>query len=678
MQNPSNADERVLSLACALLGRHAGLVPTLASSAATAVVGLFNVSPTRESTPITASLSMAAGDAAISEASLALPTVPTFAQRVRKSAATALVKLVQVMIASASSSSTAVDTSACETFRGQLTLLLESLQEGENDGLGKELGKAMELLKQQLQHLQQQEVKEGEMIAYKTTPKNTMELACDVSIKTQNLMVEAVEGSGNPDEMQAETTATTEDAAVAMFPSAAPHVWDPSSANEVLDVIKGAEEGGKRKGKEDRREEDDAVSSQQSVRMPCGSERDQVPDGHFDDDAGALIYHDHGEVTEGKIEAKEGRKEESQIGGGLTCSSSSLSNDVTVAQKEDEGAKEGQASSTPRGRRNSNNITTKEAVDRKVQKSDRSPSSSSSSSFSRSSPRRASASPMTKARNSRSRSRSRSCSMSRSRSRSMSWGSSSSNGSRSWSRSRSRSLSSSRGKDDPREYGKKRSSYGSTRNSNGSGRGNNGKREDSNGRALKKTYDDDVETVEILKQTLATLLELDGSMSPERGFYPDDLRVKLSLSPPLWEEIYDGAKIVPNRSNRLYRSRVRRLIWYVEARLGLPSSLRALRPGEGLEGKRMAGEGGGGGYGRRNGEKKEGYERLGGRRGDERARMPDAGAASAAAAEELVEEQMECEEPTPFVAIKNLSRCGHFLDFSYSSPSFLLSLAGAA
>jgi len=69
---------------------------------------------------------------------------------------------------------------------------------------------------------------------------------------------------------------------------------------------------------------------------------------------------------------------------------------------------------------------------------------------------------------------------------------------------------------------------------------------------------------------------------------------------------------------------------------------------------------------------------LGGRRGDERARMPDAGAASAAAAEELVEEQMECEEPTPFVAIKNLSRCGHFLDFSYSSPSFLLSLAGAA
>eukprot|EP00624_Nannochloropsis_granulata_P003843 evm.model.NODE_29396_length_7183_cov_26.084923.1 len=609
VQSPANADERVLSLACALLGRHAGLVPTLASSAATALVGLFSVPPARENTPITASHSMATGDAAILEASLALPTVPTLALRVRKNAATALVKLAHVMIASASSS-VDVDTSACDTLRGELTSLLGSLQEGEDEGVGKELGKAMEvfstttlqtenkssngrqlLLKgaggaataaaaaaaaallrrwplppppqeqqqqqqQQQQPLQQQEVvKERERIAYKAVSTNTMERACNnVSNQTQNPTVEVVEGNGNPDEAQAETTATTAEAAAAIVPSAAPHVWDPPSAEEVLDVIKGVEEGGRGEEKEEGRGEDEAVSSEQSVLKSCGSERDRVPEGHFDDDAGALMYHDHGEDTKGEMEAKEGGKRESQNEGGLTPSSSSHSNDVTVAQDEDEGAKEGQISSTPRGSMNSTSIMTEQVMDTKTHDSDR--GRSSSSSFSHSSPRRASASTMVKARNSRSRSRSCSRSVSHSPSRSMSWQSSRSNGRRSWSRSRSIS----RSKDELKEHEKKRSSYGSRNSSNGSGSRSSGKKESSNGRALKKTYDDDAETVEILKQTLATLLELDGSMSPERGFYPDDLRVKLSLSPPLWEEIYDGAKIVPNRSNRLYRSRVRRLI----------------------------------------------------------------------------------------------------------------------
>jgi hypothetical protein len=561
------------------------------------------------------------------------------------------------------------------------------LREGEDGGVGRELGKAKEMLEEE------QQEQEKEMIVLKAVPTTTAEHACDAVSQTQTPTMEMLEGNnGNPDEEQQTespaTTAAATSAAVAAFALASPPpvmaaavalpAWAPFSAEgmpEVLDVIKGAEEGGKEGGGE----EDDAVSIERSVLMSCSSDEEGVPEteGNFDDDAVGSMYHDQEEEREARV----GRERESLDEGGLaspTHSGNSLSNDATVAQDQEqeqkERGKEGVVSTTPPSSKDSTS-TTEQAVDEKTRGSDRRRSSSSSSSFSRPSPRRAPASTTApKARSTRSRSRS----VSRSRSRSISSRSSGS------SSSRSRSRSVSRGKDggQKEQKEKKRSSYASSNGGSSSSSRKEGYRPFEE--KLKKTYDDDVETIEILNATLIKLLELDGSMSPDRGFYPDDLRVKLSLSPRLWEEIYDGAGIVPNRSNRLYRSRVRRLVWYVEARLGLPCSLKPLRAEEGGRGGGMLERRGGGRGGRREEEERVGHygwgkeggreerdreRRGGGRRGEERERVPAAvavsssSAASAAAAAEVVEEQMECEEPTPFVAIKNLSRCGFFLGF---------------
>ena len=727
MQVPANADERVLSLACTLLGRHANLVPSLASTAATALVGLLTVPPAR----IAASLAVAADDAAILEASLALPTLPTLALRVRKSAATALVKLAQVMIASAYSSSSSVE---IEKLCGELMTLLASLQEGEEGGVGKELGKAKEMLEQQqqqqlqqlqqqqqqLQQLQQQQqqqevVKENEMIVLKACMSTTTagEYACDATSQTHTQTptstMEMMESNGNPDEEQAETTTTTAEAAAAAIAAAvaaaalaspppmvvaatavAFPVWAAFSLENMptaLDVMKGAEEGGKEGGVED-----DAVSIERSVLMSCSSDDEGVPETEeerFDDDAQG--GEGGREDTKEEREAREERERENQDEGGLaspTPSADSHSNDATVAQEPKEEGKEGQVSTTPPSSKDT--ISTEQVVDEKTRGgsgagSDRRHSSSSSS-FSRPPPRRplASTTAAAKTRSSRSLSRSRS----RSRSRSIS--SSSSDSSRSSSKSRSISREKEQKEKKPSSY-VSGGGWSSSSSSSSSGGSTKKKGYQPYEEKLKKTYDDDVETIKILNATLIKLLELDGIMSADRGFYPDDLRVKLSLAPRLWEEIYDGAGIVPNRSNRLYRSRVRRLVWYVEARLGLPCSLKPLRAGEGLEGggRAMVGERrreeegeeereGHYKWGREGG--REDRERRGGRRVEERERerVPAAAAVAPAgtAAEEVVEEQMGCHEPTPFVAIKNLSRCG--LDEYLTPSSSFLFLTGVA
>lgn len=195
------------------------------------------------------------------------------------------------------------------------------------------------------------------------------------------------------------------------------------------------------------------------------------------------------------------------------------------------------------------------------------------------------------------------------------------------------------------------------------------------------THNDDAAKTAELKRVLEKLLDVNENMSDSRGFYPDQLRETLDMAPRLWEEIYDGANIVPNAANRLYRSRVRRLISYIEKRLGLPSSYRG-------QGRWSGGAGSSNGngapwedrgdrpsdrgwYGARRREEED----RGGRDGDAghygNPQPPRGGDrfVEEKAVEEPVEKQMECYEPTPFVAIKNLSRlvafCVDFVSFFF-------------
>lgn len=193
--------------------------------------------------------------------------------------------------------------------------------------------------------------------------------------------------------------------------------------------------------------------------------------------------------------------------------------------------------------------------------------------------------------------------------------------------------------------------------------------------------EDPADVVEELTGALDKLLEIEETMTLHRGYAPDNLQKNIGISPRLWDEIYEKARIIPSRGNRLYRSRVRRLVTYLERRLNLPtrllpypeeqrremqeyargrSSSPARRPSRG-QGARDAGD-------KRDFERRlpsvdrqardrPGQEEYSRHRVDPPPPRKPAGVDAGAS---RVAKQMECEEVTPFVAIRNLSRCGSF------------------
>lgn len=127
---------------------------------------------------------------------------------------------------------------------------------------------------------------------------------------------------------------------------------------------------------------------------------------------------------------------------------------------------------------------------------------------------------------------------------------------------------------------------------------------------------------------LRRLEQVNETMADETGFYPEDLKDKVNCADPdLWVHVYKEAEIRPNKSGRLYRSRVLKLIRYVERRLGFGRGRRPYTAGSSRE-----------------------------------TTGPAAGLSARNRAvfvhhRQQAEEQMESEEPTPFLAFYNLSRC---------------------
>jgi hypothetical protein len=176
-------------------------------------------------------------------------------------------------------------------------------------------------------------------------------------------------------------------------------------------------------------------------------------------------------------------------------------------------------------------------------------------------------------------------------------------------------------------------------------------------------------TLAALKEMLQTLHGINEAMPDHQGFLPEELAARVNCpDPALWQEVYTGARIRPNKSNRLYRSRVLYLISYLERRLGLPLS-RPPFP------RRSSGQPSDRGTDRRFGDRGNDNDRIHqGRERGARHSYPPAGASSAfssssrrdgardagrergEASTEEVEEQMESAEPTPFLAIHHLPR----------------------
>lgn len=213
-----------------------------------------------------------------------------------------------------------------------------------------------------------------------------------------------------------------------------------------------------------------------------------------------------------------------------------------------------------------------------------------------------------------------------------------------------------------------------------------------------------------LKEVLATLKGINEAMPDHQGFLPEELAARVGCpDPALWQEVYTEARIRPNKSNRLYRSRILYLIAYLERRLGLPLSRPPFPVGSsrrggdrdgsrggryGDRGDRDGGRGDRGRYGDRDGGR--GHYGRGGEAGgrgerDRGDRGGDRYGASARWEEgggrggerdgerggeqqrherenEVVEEQMESVEATPFLAIHHLPRywsCPFFPWLSY-------------
>lgn len=247
----------------------------------------------------------------------------------------------------------------------------------------------------------------------------------------------------------------------------------------------------------------------------------------------------------------------------------------------------------------------------------------------------------------------------------------------------------------------------------GSGSGGAGREGKKGGRLGRE---DGEATVAALKEVLGSLKGINEGMPDHQGFLPEELAARVNCpDPALWQEVYTEARIRPNKSNRLYRSRVLYLIAYLERRLGFPFS----RPP--FSTSRRSGGGGGGG-GRYGGDRDGGRGRFGG--GDREGGRPGLygrGGASEAGGlgdrdrrgsdryssssrrgdweeggrrgqrgggehhpqaqqqqqwqereSEAVEEQMESVEPTPFLAIHHLPRYWSFWFLSYLVDGLLL------
>ncbi len=227
-------------------------------------------------------------------------------------------------------------------------------------------------------------------------------------------------------------------------------------------------------------------------------------------------------------------------------------------------------------------------------------------------------------------------------------------------------------------------------------RGGGGRERERGGGGGRGRKEDGEATVAALKELLQRLHGVNESMPDHQGFLPEELAARVNCpDPALWQEVYTEARIRPNKSNRLYRSRVLYLITYLERRLGLPLSRPPFPPrhqGRDRQGGDRDANANGGGPGRGPPSARHGGERYGereqrghGGNGGNRHPYPSAAGSSSSSRRDgrdaqdgrdrrperesrgegreeqeeaplVVEEQMESAEPTPFLAIHNLPR----------------------